>query len=178
MPPDDRAQTFANAPLDELLGVLLRQLKRPLGAHGFSLTDAAANALGAAGAAGGAPPPALCPALTGVLAESRVVLQEMGFSFRQSLDADVGTLGGWQTTGDFLELANTKVNAELRITVAAALALVFGCADDEARGDIWHLASGAYDDETVIAGRALAAAAGVDYGAPGWLAAAAAWLKG
>ena len=36
----DRLQIYRQSPLAELLGVLLRQLRRPLAGHGCVLTDA------------------------------------------------------------------------------------------------------------------------------------------
>ena len=55
MLPTDRAQTFANAPIEDLLSVLLRQLKRPLAAQGFKLTDAEANRMASERVAGKVP---------------------------------------------------------------------------------------------------------------------------
>ncbi len=154
MPPGDRAQTFADAPLDELLAVLLRQLKRPLAAHGISLTDAEAERLAQDRTAGKALTLAELPqALAAVVHESEAALATMGLTFTQSLDTPMDALSGWESTSEFLELANEKSNAELRITLGAALALAFG--DDQFRPYLRHLAEGDYGDETVIAKRVL-----------------------
>jgi hypothetical protein len=153
MPPD-REHTFANAPIDELLSVLLRQLKRPLIAHGVTLTDAQAEKLGAACAAG---EPLtltmLVPALVEVVTESEGVLAKMGLTFIEALDTPMDKISGWETTAEFLELANEKSNAELRITLGAALALAFG--DGRFTPYVQHLASGDYGDESLIAGHIL-----------------------
>src|SRR5262245_24026515 len=110
MPPD-REHTFANAPIDELLSVLLRQLKRPLAAHGVSLTDAQAEKLAADCAAGNPLTlPALVPALVEVVTESESVLANMGLTFIQALDTPMDRVPGWETTAEFLELANEKSN--------------------------------------------------------------------
>lgn len=156
-PPEERARTFANAPLDELLSVLLRQLKRPLAAHGFTLSDADADRLATARTTGQplAEESALVTALVALVEESHQTLQQMGLTFRRSLDADMSDVGGWESTAEFLELANEKANAELRITLGAALALAFG-KDARFEDDLRHLASGDYGDETVIAQRVLA----------------------
>ncbi|MEO8610829.1 MAG: hypothetical protein ABI690_23230 [Chloroflexota bacterium] len=153
MPPD-REHTFANAPIDELLSVLLRQLKRPLAAHGVSLTDAQAEKL-AADCAVGTPltQPELIPALIAVVTESEAVLAKMGLTFIQALDTPMDQVSGWETTAEFLELANEKSNAELRITLGAALALAFG--DARFSAYVRHLASGDYGDESLIAGHIL-----------------------
>ncbi len=155
MLPPDRAQTFENAPLDDLLGVLLRQMRRPLAGHGFTISDTEALHLAGARAKGDNPAEtsSLLAALAGVVNESLAVLRGFGLTFEQSLDADMATIGGWQTTAEFLEIANEKSNAELRITLGAALALAFG--DAQFKALLTHLAAGSYGDETVIARRML-----------------------
>jgi len=157
MLPPDRAQTFAAAPLDELLSVLLRQLKRPLAAHGVTLTDADAERLARDHLAGQPlATPDLLPALVNLVAESEAVLAEMGLTFTAALATPMDQVSGWDSTADFLALANEKSNAELRITLGAALALVFG--DRRFAPYLRHLAEGDYGDETVIARRALSTA--------------------
>jgi hypothetical protein len=159
MLPADRAQTFADAPLDELLSVLLRQLKRPLAVHGVHLTDADAERL-AQDRMGGKPLtlPELPAALVAVVSESEAVLRTMGLTFTQSLDTPMDALPGWESTSEFLELANEKSNAELRITLGAALALAFG--EAQFKPYLQHLAEGDYGDESVIARRVLESATG------------------
>jgi hypothetical protein len=162
MPPD-RAKTFADAPLDELWGVLLRQLKRPLAAHGLTLTDAQAEQIGhdMAHAAHSAPPAdfaaraALLAALAAVIAESEAALLGIGFAFTESLDRTMDDVRGWETTADFLEIATAKANAELRISLAAALAHAAG--ETRYQAYLTKLAGGDYGEESVIARRALGA---------------------
>jgi hypothetical protein len=179
MLPPDHAQSFLNAPIDELLSVLLRQLKRPLGIHGTNLNDAAANRLAAARAAGESPPETaqLLTSLHSVVAESRQVLAGYGFSFQESLTKEMSEVGGWETTAEFLEIANEKTNAELRITLGLALAVVYGASVDEA-ADLLFLARGDFGDETIIARRALCFVAGVDPYASEWLPQIEAWWPG
>jgi hypothetical protein len=154
MPPADREQTFADAPLDELLSVLLRPLKRPLAAHGVHLTDADAERLAQDRIAGKPLTlPELPTALVAIVSESEAVLATMGLTFTQSLDTPMDALSGWESTSEFLELANEKSNAELRITLGAALALAFG--EKKFTSYLHHLAEGDYGDETVIARRVL-----------------------
>jgi hypothetical protein len=176
--PIDRAHTFENAPLDELLGVLLRQLKRPLAAYGLDLTDSEANRLARARAAGDDSPSyaELLAALKAVVAESEGLLADMGLTFRQSLDADMNAVGGWETTAEFLELANEKANAELRITLGSALALAFG-GDRHYTADLLFLAGGDYDDESVIARRVLSFASGIDGNDEEWLDKVRIWAE-
>lgn len=154
MPPGDRAQTFADAPLDELLSVLLRQLKRPLAAHGIQLTDADAERLAQDRVTGKPLTLTELPAaLTAVVSESEAALAKMGLTFTQSLDTPMDELSGWESTSDFLELANEKSNAELRITLGSALALAFG--ERKFIPYLQHLSEGDYGDESVIARRVL-----------------------
>jgi hypothetical protein len=176
MLPSDRAHTFENAPLEDLLGVLLRQLKRPLATHGFHLTDADAHRLALERMEGRnvASRADLVKALAEVVAESEGVLARMGLTFQQALDADLSDVGGWETTAEFLELANEKANAELRITLGSALALAFG-GERRFAADLLHLVGGDYGDETVIARRVLSFASGIEPEAADWLENVRAW---
>lgn len=178
MLPPDRAQTFDGAPIGDLISVLLRQLKRPLASHGFSLSDAQAEALAQARVAGQPDGriPALLAALEAVIAESVAVLGQLGFGFQDSLDADMNQIGGWDSTAEFLEIANEKSNAELRITLASAVALAFG-GDRRYGVDLLYLARGDYGDETVIARRLLSFASGIEASGPDWVARIAAWIS-
>lgn len=177
MLPNDHAQTFANAPMADLLSILLRQLKRPLGIQGFKLTDAEANRLGTERVAGKTPQRTLelVAALEGVLEDSVKVLADMGLTFQTSLTADMSTLGGWETTAEFLELANEKGNAELRITLAAALDMAF-VGDERYAPYLLFLAGGDFGDESVIAQRVLSFVTGIKPDRPDWLAQVSSWL--
>ncbi len=174
MLPPERAQTFANAPLEDLLSVLLRQLKRPLASHGFALTDAQAASLAQGGLQENKPQ--LLQALQAVVAESEAVLAAMNLSFQASLDADMSTIGGWETTSEFLEIANEKSNAELRITLGSSLILAFGGRRDYGH-DLLFLAQGDYGDETIIARRVLAYASHIDLDTPDWPDQIQTWIK-
>jgi len=177
MLPTDRAHTFANAPMQDLLSVLLRQLKRPLGTQGFKLTDAEANRLAAERVHGKIPQRSLelVAALEGIVRESEAVLAGMGLTFLTSLDVDMSTLGGWQTTAEFLELANEKANAELRITLGAALDMAF-VGDEQYAPYLLFLAEGDHGDETVIARRILAFTTEIPTGSADWLKRVRSWL--
>lgn len=178
MPPTDPIHTFDSAPFDELLSVLLRQLKRPLGTQGFKLTDSDAQRLAQERVRGQTPEGTveLLAALAGLVRESQTVLAGWGLTFQKSLAADLSSIGGWQTTAEFLDIANEKSNAELRITLGAALGLVFG-GNKTYVPDLLFLARGDYGDESVIACRALSFAAGIEADAPDWLAQVRAWSK-
>ncbi len=178
MPPLDRASAFASAPLADLFSILLRQLKRPMAAHGLTLTDADANRIAAALAQREAFPEsvALSTSLAALAEESAIVLRGMGLaSYEQSLDTQMNAISGWQSTAEFLDIANEKTNAELRISLSGALLLAQG--DRRWGTALLHVAAGDYDDETAIACRALAFAAGIAPDSPDFLPQITSWLK-
>lgn len=179
MLPDERGQTFAQAPLADVLSILLRQLKRPLGTQGFKLTDADANRLATERVNGAVPAgtPELSAALAGVVQESETVLAGFGLTFQTALKADMNTIGGWETTAEFLELANEKANAELRITLGAALDMAF-TGNARYAQYLLYLAANDFGDETVIARRVLSFISGIPQASNHWLADIAAWLDG
>ena len=177
MLPTDRAHTFANAPIQDLLSVLLRQLKRPLANQGFKLTDAEANRLATERVDGKIPQRSLelVAALEDIVSESEAVLADLGLTFQTSLDADLSTIGNWQTTAEFLDIANEKSNAELRITLGAALDMAF-VGDDRYTPYLLFLAEGDHGDETVIAQRILSFTTGISSSKPDWLKQVRSWL--
>ncbi len=177
MLPTDRAHTFANAPIQDLLSVLLRQLKRPLATQGFKLTDAEANRLAAERVEGKIPQRSLelVAALEDIVSESEAVLTNLGLTFQTSLDADLSTIGNWQTTAEFLDIANEKSNAELRITLGAALNMAF-VGDEQYAPYLLFLASSDHGDETVIAQRILSFTTGISVDKPDWLKQVRSWL--
>lgn len=178
-----RIQAFFRAPLDELLTVLLRQFRRPLLGAGFPLSDADAAQIAAAMARRD-PPDArmdrLRVALSQLVGESEAVLAGLGLTFTASLRTEMGDLPGWETTADFLALAEQKANAELRISAGSSLLVLLG----ERRFGA-HLATvmdhaaetGQPDLDTVIAERALQAASGADPSDREWRQAAEAWYS-
>ncbi|MGQ9889180.1 MAG: hypothetical protein ACUVSX_11920 [Aggregatilineales bacterium] len=174
----DRAHIYAQAPLADVLGVLLRQFKRLLEARGVALSDAEIKQL-AASMAKGVPPDeraaAVGAALNAIVAESLGVLASWNLTFAQSLCTKIAAMPGWETTAEFLALANEKVNAELRIAAGATLAAALG---DLRHADLL-LALIAHDPDevdAVVARRVLTLLSGVDADAPDWLERVRAWL--
>jgi hypothetical protein len=160
IPRPERGQTLGNAPLEDLLTILLRQFKRPLASKGVTLTDADAAQIAAAIAAGTPADDqrrAIADALVALIAESEAVLAQWGLSFEQALDTPMDVLPGWETTAEFLEIANEKSNAELRISAGAALLLALG--DDRHAGKLAFLVKrDPTDTDAQIAARVLALA--------------------
>jgi hypothetical protein len=123
-----RAAAYDNAPLEDLLTVLLRQWKRPLAAHDITFTDAEAAAF-ALSIINHEDTPALTAlrlALIALVSESKAALAAWGLTFAGSLETEMTAIPGWETTADFLELAEQKANAELRISTGAALLVALG----------------------------------------------------
>jgi hypothetical protein len=81
----------------------------------------------------------------------------------------MNAIGGWESTADFLELANTKSNAELRISLGASLLAFFG--DKRAAEQLFtviELDAGIEDVDALIAKRALSAYAKIDLDSADW----------
>jgi hypothetical protein len=173
----DPILAYQSAPLGDLLAILLRQYRRPLATHGVHLTDAQAEAL-AHDIAARAPveATALRAALTALVEESVQVLARWNLTFAQSLDAEMIDIPGWESTAEFLDIANEKANAELRISTGAALLT--------ALGDIRHapvllalVERGEHDLDAVIARRVLLFVSAIDGDDPAWLDKLRVWVN-
>ena len=125
----DRAEALNKAPLDDLLIILLRQYKRLLAERGIDLTEAAMKHI-AQGITQRSTPDsqaiAVRDALIQIVAESEAVLERWNLTFEQSLKTTMNDMPGWESTSDFLEIANEKANAELRIASASTLIAALG----------------------------------------------------
>lgn len=155
--PIDPIATYRNAPLDELLTILLRQFKRPLASKGITLEDAEAGAIAQAIVAQAAPSEnavKIRAALAELIRESEQVLAGWNLTFERSINAEMDDIGGWETTAEFIEIANQKANAELRISTGSALVAALG--DSSFVPHLHTLISRAMPDlDTVIAERVL-----------------------
>lgn len=187
MPPNTVA-AYEAAPLDELLSILLRQFKRPLAAHGIALTDTEVEQIARAAATRTSLDDEridrIRAALGELIAESETVLARMGLTFAQSLDTGMDQIAGWETTAEFLELANEKVNAELRISTGSALLVALGDLTyarallflvERAFGDAAHSLVQP-DLDAVIARRVLCLVSGIDPASPDVITALQAWV--
>jgi hypothetical protein len=165
-----------------MVTILLRQFKRLLAEQGVDLTDTRMREIGEEVAARNHPADAdrINAALAPLVGESEGVLAELGLTFAQSLATGMNDLSDrWETTADFLDLANEKGNAELRITAGASLMALLG----DVRYVQHLLAAIAYDLETsgrldvdaAIARRALLHSAGIDADDADWLARVREW---
>lgn len=175
----DRPNPVETWPFDHLLTVLLKQFKRPLAAQGIMLTDAEAQAIGKA-VSSHQPLPhttqALRAALSAVIAESEGVLSQQGLTFSQSLRTGVDALPGWDSTADFLALAEAKTNAEIRIGAGSALLAALG--DLCYANYLFDQIQTAPDEaEAAIARRVLSFLSGADSATPEGLERARQWVE-
>ena len=129
MPPNP-ALALLNAPLADLIAVLYKQFSRLLAQAGIALSTQEVAALAEAAAQRQPLPPVaerIRERLAELVRESEHELQaRFQMSFAQALSSDMSAVRGWETTAEFLELANHKSNAELRISAASSLLLMLG----------------------------------------------------
>ena len=178
----NRISAYDQAPLQELLTILLRQFKRPLESQGVTIVDA--EAMEIANAVVQREPLnektlAVRAALIQLVRESENVLAGWNLSFQQSLNTDMNDIPGWETTAEFLELANEKANAELRISTGSALLAAFG--DLRYKHHLLYMAEQGENErqpdlDQVIARRVLLFASGITEKDPGWLDKVRAWV--
>src|SRR5690349_14547197 len=111
--PSNTGHTFETAPYEELFTVLLRQFKRPLQTKGVELSDDdAAHVAGhIVRSEKNDHTKAVLDGLISVITESEEVLAQWGLPFEKSLDVKMDNLNTWESTAEFLELANEKINA-------------------------------------------------------------------
>ncbi len=153
----DPTHALSSAPLDDVLALLLKQFKRLLAAKGVSLTDADIETIVGQVAARNPQDgriPAIRAALVALVEESEAVLARWNLTFPQALDTNMDAIPGWESTAEFLDIANEKSNAEIRIAAGAALLAAFG--DLRYRPYLTHLAAGDYDVDAIFARRVLA----------------------
>ncbi|PJF23559.1 MAG: hypothetical protein CUN56_00245 [Phototrophicales bacterium] len=124
----NRAENVSQWGIDQLTVILLRQFKRLLVEQGVALTDAQMRQIGENVAANHELPAIIInvnEAIYQLVVQSLAVLEQWNLSFDQSLRTEMTDLP-WETTADFLTLANEKVNAEIRITAGASLMILLG----------------------------------------------------
>lgn len=156
MPPPQRKEAVATWPFEQLITVLLKQFKRLLDQHGIKLTEADVNTIAAQITARAVPDErivAIREVLAALVGESETVLTRWGLTYEQALNTGMDAMPGWETTADFLELADQKMNAELRISAASALVSVMG--DTSYIQHLHTLIKDDHAEETVIAHRVL-----------------------
>lgn len=181
----DRATTIETWAINALTLILLRQFKRLLAEKHISLSDLHMQSLGDAVQARDVDLQATAPirtALEGLIGESIGVLGKWGLGFAQSLQTDMSAMSHlWQSTADFLALANDKGNAEIRISAGSALHTLLG-----GKMYIQHLMTairhdlethGALDVDAMLCKRAVLHCAHIPNDAPDWWERAQLWAN-
>ncbi len=176
----NRAENVARWRIDELTAILLRQFKRLLAQRDVELTEVEIQALAHA-ASKRMPLPVfqqeICAVLRALIRESRATLAQWNLTFERSLKTSMEDLPGWETTADFLEIANEKGNAELRISAGSALLALLG--DYSGVGALLatyqHGAEDPEDVDAVIARRALLFASRVPEDTVDWISLVQQW---
>ena len=179
--PPARQSAFNTAPMNELLSVLLRQFKRPLANFDVDLTPQAVTDISEQIAQRQPLTDAAMTIRDGliqVVVESEAWFSDHDLTFQKSLQTEMGDMPGWETTAEFLDLANEKSNAELRVAGASALVLALG---DRQYADylLFLLENPQLDDvNAIMAKRILAFASQTEsqMDDDDWLAAVRAWI--
>ena len=157
MPLPDRENALEQAPFADLLVVLLKQFKRLLAAKGVNLSESDIEAVARQVSEHGAVDERMQmvrEALVELVAESEAVLAQWKLTFQQALATNMDAMPGWETTAEFLDIANEKSNAEIRIAAGSALTAALG--DLRYEPYLRHLAEGDYDVDSIFARRVLA----------------------
>ncbi|MGB1285153.1 MAG: hypothetical protein ACPG7F_01360 [Aggregatilineales bacterium] len=167
MPPPNPAEKLYHAPLSDLAVLLLKQFARLLTDRDIPLKIPEMTAIGMAIEADNTLPEKslqLITVLETLIHESEKELQtRFEMTFAASLATDMDAIDNWESTGEFIELANYKSNAELRISAAATLLTLFGVYTHTHHLLTVIAADNGIDDvDAVLAKRALTHASGID----------------
>jgi|GEM_PF-385558 len=181
----DRASNIETWRIDALTLILLRQFKRLLADKGVNLTDGDMQAIADAVENRNLSPQTAKPlisVLDTLIIESLSVLGGWNLSFAESLATDMTDLNHlWESTADFLMLANEKGNAEIRISAGSALYTLLG---DKAHLEelitaIHHdlHVNGTLDVDAMICKRAVLHIAHIPHDDPAWQSKMSAWVE-
>ena len=183
MLPINPADKLNDAPFSDLVELLLKQFKRLLTDRDvppLSTADLAAIAQAVSAQADLPEKAAKVPsAIVSIVEESLQVLRDrFDFDFPQALATSMDTIGNWETTAEFLEVANDKSNAELRISAGSTLLVMMGNKDYiPYLLDIIEADEGFYDVDAALARRALLHTTKIDVRKSGGTASVRRWLQ-
>ncbi len=173
-------EKLAQAPLQEILDLLFRQLEGALTRRDQSLGAKPSRDLIAALAAGETPGSvnALAVVLISIVEDKLKMLRDLlSVDFAGSLAADITQGADWESTADLLSIANEKAGAEQAILIASAL--LVACGKSEYASyliDAIEADAGALDVDAVIARRILLHVGAIDSINADTPAQARAWL--
>ena len=172
---------LANAPLAEILRLLLRQLDDALTHRDYSLMISDSRQLVFALEA--AEPSDrlndLVAILIRLIEDSLKTLRDrLSVDFAGSLAADITQLAAWESTADLLSIANDKAIAEQEILIASALLVACGRSEYASYLiDVIEDDAGLMDVDAVIARRILLHVGAIDGTNAHLLSQARAWLQ-
>ena len=172
---------LANAPLAEILQLLLRQLDDALTHRDDSLATSDSRHL--LSALEEAEPSDRLNDLVAVLIRLiedglKTLRDRLSVDFAASLAADITQLAAWESTADLLSIANDKAIAEHEIVVASALLVACGRSEYAAYLiDVIEDDAGLKDVDAVIARRILLHVGAIDGSDADMLWQARAWLQ-
>lgn len=182
MPFSSNYSAYERATPKQLTDVLLRQLQNPM--KNDAQLDLSFDSIWAIAEAVDVrePLPAVAEtvmaALKQVIATSRAWFAGRNLTFEQALLTDMKDMPGWESTADFLTLANYKSNHELRVATAAAALMMLG--DRSEACVLLFLLKHPQRDEVsaIMARRTLAIASSTEPQTkqPTWLAQVTDWL--
>lgn len=172
LPPTPENQ-LGNAPFFDLMRVLLSQFKRLLADNDVPLTadETLAVARAIANDQTHDKLTDIQRIMQQLVDESVGLIQNRwGLTFAECLDADMNTIQAWETTAEFLEIANDKSNAELRVSAGSTLLVAMRNLNYmQYLLDVIKHDAGVMDVDAVFAKRALTHIGGVDDDADDWL---------
>lgn len=182
MPPPRHEKRPAEWSTPELMLMLLRQFRNLLAEHGAEYDDNTLRQLVDDASFLEAERPQLIGATQAIVAESVAFLQTWNLTYPQSLKTDMNELGHlWKSTTDFLDVANQKNNAELRINGGSALLGLLGISDNAphllmtVEHDLKHYRD--FDIDGAIARYVLCQLADVAIDDDDWLGQVRAWIN-
>lgn len=130
MPPPRRETTPIDWTTPELMLMLLRQFRNLLAERGAEYDDLTLRELTDNPVLLEAERDRLIQTMSAIVDESVAFLGGWNLSYSQSLATDMNDLAHlWETTAEFLDVANQKNNAELRINGGSALLGLLGVVD-------------------------------------------------
>lgn len=170
----NRAENAAQWEPDKLIAILIRQFKRLIHERGVELTEneiLRVAGLAAQRQADDAVLQQIASAMIPVIEDSLATLAGWSLTYAQSLATSMDAMPGWETTADFLEIANEKGNAELKISAGSSLLAYLGNARfaDLLMACYQHGKEDPEDVDAVLARRALCFTFNIDEHAADWL---------
>lgn len=182
MPLSDPAAKLNDAPISDIFNLLLIQFKRLMAEREVKISTHDIRHYADSVALRNLSPDDAAP-MTNVIHQlvhesEQELAQQFGFTFKQSLQADMNSIDTWETTAEFLELANIKHNAELRISAGSSLLCLLG----DYRYvphllTVIEVDAGVMDVDAIIAKRALLHAARIETGDANWLNRVRQWYQ-